>query len=443
MGIAHRSHLTAGISLLGVGAIALAPVQPAPDHVALAQQGVVNTLAVELAAVVSPTIDPITPWVNAFTTAGANVMTLNQQMLDPDGYFPVADAILSNWGIYAAELLSPAGPNIGGIFNQIIGNIGAALAAPGDQNLVDTETKYPDGSPLEISANTNNTEEVGDFGSKFVTTYGIGFGSIAVPALIPLVNLANQLSTPLLGALLGFAGPGLSALAQTMDSVKIISTALMALDFITAVNESINLPANLTNAYLNGAKNLDLTALVGALGIALPDGAKVGLATGGLLSPGWALGSAPGTPDPGPAPFSGWGGTAWDAVSADIPDLAGFEGLPVGAIATGYGLKNAIAQAITLPGGPKSAQAAAPAAAQVAPAVADESAAVQAAVVSEAAKVEVPAEIVADIEPAAQAPAPKAVSTRGGQEKTAAAGDNAGGNTRAAHAGTRGKRNAD
>ena len=146
------------------------------------------------------------------------------------------------------------------------------------------------------------------------------------------------------------------------------------------------------------------------------------------------------------------GATAWDSVSAEA-SWPGFgdafiKGLPVGFLATQYGEQYSIAKAITLaaPGTAQSvapAQSIRPAAALAAPVVAE----TPAPAVAEVKAAEAPGAVVAeapvpDVKPAVEAPAQKAVSTRGGHEQTAAAGDNAGGNTRA-HAGTRGKRNAD
>ena len=191
----------------------------------------------------------------------------------------------------------------------------------------------------------------------------------------------------------------------------------------------------------------------------MPAGLKLGLATGGFLTPGVALG---GDEVPGDGP---WGGTAWDSVSAEA-SLPGFgdafiKGLPVGFLATQYGEQYSIAKAITLaaPGTAQSvapAQSIRPAAALAAPVVAEtpapavaevKAAETPAPAVAEVKAAEAPGAVVAeapvpDVKPAVEAPAQKAVSTRGGHEQTAAAGDNAGGNTRA-HAGTRGKRNAD
>lgn len=72
MHVTPRGYLTSGIAVLGAGVIALSPVQPVSDHLAAVPQRAVETLAVDLAA----TIDPITPWVDTFKTAGANIKTL-------------------------------------------------------------------------------------------------------------------------------------------------------------------------------------------------------------------------------------------------------------------------------------------------------------------------------------------------------------------------------
>ena len=72
MHVTYRSYLTAGVAALGAGAIALGPVQPIPNHMAVAQERAVSNLAVELAA----TIDPITPWVDTFKLAAENLASL-------------------------------------------------------------------------------------------------------------------------------------------------------------------------------------------------------------------------------------------------------------------------------------------------------------------------------------------------------------------------------
>jgi hypothetical protein len=389
---------------------------PIPSQMAAAPQKAVETLAVELAA----TINPIKPVVDTIKTSLANIKTIAGQQIEPGPLLPILNAVGSNLGVYLSEL-----PDLPQIFNQVLGNLKAAVTAPLDQNLNDP------GDPAlpAISLNTNNTEGVTCIGSrecgdnaltKLQTTGFLAYDPTETFA--SLIPFTNVLSSPLSGALLGFAGPGLSALAQVIDSFNVITTAFKAKNWAVAINEVINLPVNLINAGLNGNKNLDLTPIVDRLapmlGINLPAGTKLGIATGGLLSPGVAMGGGSG---PTSAPFGGWSGTAWDSVSveADIGVAAYTKGLPVGTIATQLGMRTTIADAIRLPK-PTSAQAVAPAAA--------------AAEIEAAAPVaDVPA--VADADAAADAPAPKR------KARAATRADNDGGKGNPARAG-RAARNA-
>jgi hypothetical protein len=95
MHLTARTYLTSGIAAIGAGAIALGPVQPLPDHMAAAPQRAVESLAINLAS----SIDPITPWIDTFKTAAANIKTLvefyNQNPL------PLLGTISANLKTYA------------------------------------------------------------------------------------------------------------------------------------------------------------------------------------------------------------------------------------------------------------------------------------------------------------------------------------------------------
>lgn len=352
MKTAARTHLIAGVAAISAGAIALTPVQPLAGHMAAAPQRAASTLAVELAA----TIDPIQPVLDLIEATVANTATITQQVFNPGPGLPILNALGSNLGVYLGEL-----PNIGSIINQIVGNAIAGIAAPLDQNLNDNPlTIGPD-----ISWNVNNTTQVTCFAApncapgtgltKFLTT-GILGNTPGFDELIPLINV---LSSPLTGALVGLVSPGLSVLAQVLDSVRVVTTAVTTSNWAEALNEVINLPTNLVNAFLNGGKHLDLTGIVErvapVLGLDIPAGTKLGLATGGLLSPGVALGGGFFDPPTNsiPVPFGGWGGTAWDAVSAeaDLPGLfpVFIKGQPLGPISTLLGMRTVVANAIRLP----------------------------------------------------------------------------------------------
>ena len=252
-----RSYLITGFAAISAGAIALTPVQPV-THMAVAPQRAASTLGVELAA----TIDPIQPWVDLIQATVANTATITQQVFNPGPGLPILNALGSNLGVYLGEL-----PNIGAIVNEILGNVKAGIAAPLDQNLDDN----PLGGGPDVSWNTNNTTVVtclfatncGANGfTKFQTT-GLLVNTPGFDELGPLINV---LSSPLSGALVGFLSPGLSAFAQVIDSVNVVTTAVTTGNWAKALNEVINLPANLLNAYLNGGKQLDLTQDRGASG---------------------------------------------------------------------------------------------------------------------------------------------------------------------------------
>ena len=421
MTITARSYLTAGIAALGAGAIALSPVQPIPNHLAAAQGRAVSNLPVSL---VAAAIDPFTPLEEMVKTSLANIKTLGEQQVNPGPLLPILSAMGANAGVFLSEL-----PDLSLIFTQVAGNLKAAITAPFDQNL----TPLTPGNSL-FSYNTNNTAGVtcvgsptcpGEEYSKFQTTGLLAYNDY-FPEFEPLFPIINVLSSPLSGALVGFAGPGLSAFAQTLVSFGNINVALKEKNWAAALNELINLPTNLLNASLNGGKQLDLTPIVEklapALGFTLPDGVELGLTTGGLLTPGVAMG---GTYGPTEVPFNGWSGTAWDAVSAKADTAIGpayIGGLPLGLVATQLGMRTTIANAIRLPK-PGSVQAVAPAAS---------TAEVEAPAAAEAASV------AADVAAAVDAPAPKAVSAPTPAKQSAAPDNDGNGGGRGHHSGARG-----
>lgn len=340
MNVSYRSYLTAGVSLVGAGAIALSTVQPLPESSSVALEKATSVAAVNLTA--TQIVNPLTAWSDAFKLASENLKTINGQKKDPGPATPIIAAVANNFKVYLNEL-----PDVGLIGKQILGNIKAAGGAVLDQN-IDPE--------FGISLNTNDTEKVTCIGvpdckpitalTKLTTTLFLA----GVPDFESLVPLINTLSSPVSGAILGWAGPGLSALSESIEAINTIVAGIKTKDFTAVINELINYPAHMFNAIVNGGGQLDLTPIVEklapALGLTLPEGTKLGLATGGFLTPAVAMGGGDGG-------FYGWGGTAWDAISAEAtlpgPTTAYVKGIPVGNAATQYGERYAIAKAITLP----------------------------------------------------------------------------------------------
>ncbi len=335
MHVSNRSYLTAGVAALGVGAIALAPIQPLPNQVALAPQRTLSNVAVDLTA----SIDPITPWVDAFKAAAANGAALNATWWAKP--FPILQTITANQYTYLSELETIG---IGGVLNQMVTNIGNAVKAPfvaDPLNISDAVVAYT--VPLSIPVNQQLVY------SLLPDVLGPTYDKIK-----PLIDFTTM---PISGLLFGFAGPGISATLSLVDSVQAI---IKATDFNTALNELINIPANMVNAALNGGKTLDLTGVIKALGIALPDTVKsIGLQFGGALNAG---------------------GVGFDALAASTSIKVGpatvsvdDPGIPVGFVGAIGTTANKIADAIKVtpaPGAARTARTAKPAAAKAAGAVA-------------------------------------------------------------------------
>jgi hypothetical protein len=340
MHVKARSYLTAGIATLGVGAIALAPVQPIPNQIALAPHRAVSTLAVELAS----TIDPITPWVDTFTTAGANIGTLVEFYLQKP--FPILQTIGANWGTYFEEL---GNGNAGLIPEQIWGNVQTFFQAPwspGEQvefpvgPAPQTVVKLPGDDANLVPTYISETTPADGSNSPpnlYLGLVILGVEQAASPKcsvdgdclLEQLAPLLNFFATNYSGQLLGLLGPLLAPVVVLTRSFTAIGEFFQEGDVIGAINELINIPANVTNGVLNGAGFLDLTAIVTAIAPLPIEGIKLGLNTGGLLNSVPKDGSlVPDAPNP-PTEYSG--GIALDSLAVQSDNtLFKTAGLPNG-----------------------------------------------------------------------------------------------------------------
>jgi hypothetical protein len=372
--------------------LALAPVQPIPNQIALAPHRAVSTLAVELAS----TIDPITPWIDTFTTAGANIGTLVEFYLQKP--FPLLQAVVANLGTYAAELENGQGDLIP---EQIWGNVQTFFQAPWSPG----ETfsfPAPPGSETTIALGEylSKTDTGGRNANSPANLY-LGILQLAVGQALEdecqvdgdcLISQAapilNFLNTNYSGQLLGLLGPLLAPVVVLTRSFTAIGEFFEAGDVIGAINELINIPANLTNGVLNGAGFLDLTEIVTQI-VPLPVD-KIGIELGGLLNSTPVNGSLI-DPDNPPTEYSG--GTGFDPISAEIG--GGFvqaNGIPVGWAGSVVGLGQFLGEQLVVTPPPPPPVAAEPEAAKLA-APADISAVTEAAVEEAApAVVDVPAE---------------------------------------------------
>lgn len=352
MNITSRSYLTAGVAALSVGAIALTPVQPMPDRVALAPQRVVNDLSVELAAA----INPIQPWVDTIKASFANIGVLFEDWsvgLYVGGTIPAPESTVVNGQLghrtggyesgtnfallrqFVANQVSYLRqlPDIGGIFNQIVGNYGNAFRAPFTPG-VELPGRFAGLLPGQYNQNVSGVP-VTSVLQLPVNPRTVGallpvLAPTVIAALKPILDFAT---TPISGVLLGAIGPVLGPALSVVSSVNEIVTALRDQDISGAINGFLNIPANAVNAALNGGQVLDLSKILGDV---LPADIKtIGIKMGGLLSPGGVA-------------FDALAAKA-EAVIAEVPVSVDVPGLPVGPIGSMIGLSNYVAKAIKPP----------------------------------------------------------------------------------------------
>lgn len=393
MSVTARTYLTAGVAALGVGALVLSPVQPLPSQAVPLQQRVVGDMAVSLAAAV----DPIQAWVNVFENSAANIETLGK--LNEQNPFPLLKTVGANLQTYAGELANGQGNLIPG---QIWNNVQTFFQAPWDPG-DGFELPYSDGPQLDPSGEYASRYQPPDSQSPSGVAGFIALlaaqefiegcdtdDSCAYKALLPVARFLNNHYS---GQLVALVGTLISPAVQLVKSFTAIGQYFQEGEVLDAVYELINIPANTTNAALNGAGFLDLTGIVKAI---VPDFplAKIGLNLGGLLNVMPLNGSA-GTQFFPPVETTEWsGGVGIDGLSVGEPgDFDYASGLPNGLLGANIGMGQFLAEKLLVtPPEPEGAAAApAPAAAvaeEAVPTVVEEDLADPAPVVEDNAKAE-------------------------------------------------------
>ena len=291
MELSARSYLTAGVAVIGVGAIALSPVQPLPDRTALLPERVVSGLAVDLAS----TIDPITPWVDTFKTAAANFQNLVKFYLQQP--LPLIQTIGANIGTYLKEL-----PDVSLIASQIASNVQTFFKAPWSPG--DPVGEYI--SPVPVT-----TIPVLDVPLSQQSVFALLPAVLGQDTYTKLEPIINWTATPYSAEITGLLGTLLAPLVQLTRSFTAIGQYVQGGDVTGAINELINIPANVTNAVLNGAGFLDLTAVANSIAPLPPEVTSLGLNLGGVLNAVPASGTLE-------TPETWSGGTAFDGLAATI-----------------------------------------------------------------------------------------------------------------------------
>ncbi|BBX10036.1 hypothetical protein [Mycolicibacterium aichiense] len=240
MPIAVRPSVATGVALMGAGAIALAPIQPAASSLSnIHAPAVFSTASIQLTA--AGGFDPVTPWVDVLTAAASNVAAIGEEWLaDP---LPALRQLGTNWLGYGETV----GTALGGVatgtwtyFTQTVPeSINTAL-----QQIADGD--------LSGAASTINN------------ALGSAIFSIGLP-LFPVLDIPGKITDNLsavvktlaglntaLPLVLGILGPIEGGIQAFGDSAQSVLDAAAAGQFVTALNNAVNTLPAVVGAVLNG-----------------------------------------------------------------------------------------------------------------------------------------------------------------------------------------------
>jgi hypothetical protein len=203
---------------------------------------------------------------------------------------------------------------------SVLGHDPLNIPLPGKDGLIDILTN---GLPCSICASGN------------IDLLSLLVGNDEAAQITPFLEFSGS---PLSGILWGSFGTTVGPLLQIHDDFASIATALSGAspEYPTAFHDLLDMPANITNAFLNGYGDLNLDTLLTDFGISAPSGVDVDaiqLDLGGLLSPGGALIDGIGITDT-------LGNCNLACATLDVPSSA------VGPIASLFEQDQAIAEAI-------------------------------------------------------------------------------------------------
>jgi len=305
-----------GIALVGAAIVAATPMA--------LRSTVSRTADVQLVT----TIDPITPWLDAFDTASANAT----QTFD----------FVSE----SADALQQAIAGQGGSLSDLANSLETAFSAA-------TFVGEPAGTDLaNLTLDADHLWALQYISGLPVFAF-TDTGTIQIPAIAPADELLTYLSSPASGVLLGLIGPFVSPEVSLLNSFDAISTDLSGSDWSAALQDVLAAPANAVGAFFDGA-TLNLDPLADALNtlFQVPEGSAITgaeFAFGGLLSDGLTQGLTGSLADEDNA---GLGGSLFDSLGlnilmagmGDMPWQSAGEGIgPIGALAD---LSQVIAEAL-------------------------------------------------------------------------------------------------
>ncbi|MBS9534145.1 outer membrane porin GjpA [Mycobacterium sp. M1] len=319
---ALRPYVTAGVTVLGASMIAITPIAATSAVGLHAMPDVALTAGADLGD-----INFTQAWTDAFDTAKENATAL--QTAAKDASSALSDALKT---VDFKDL----------DFKQL----GDALTfLGGDQkNFIDHLVPQTLGNNHALMFDVI-TDPAGTL---------TGGTPVLPDDILPIVNF---LASPLSGQIFGALGPSISPLVALFNSFEAISADLSTADghvadATAALQEMVNIPANMLNGFLNGS-TLDLDALVpelAKLDLPLPAGLSIdhlSLGFGGLLSPGDVIGTL--GDETTPSAIGSVGGSIFNGLGvglAGVPVLGTLDLTPhgVGPLAASTMIENFLSQ---------------------------------------------------------------------------------------------------
>ncbi len=240
MQVSVRSYLTAGVALVGAGAIAISPIRPADFA-----DGSIQTLSGD--AHLAALVNPIEQWGAIFETTFENAAGIGARVAaDP---VPILGNVAGNQ-LITAQVLAEIATTFGSGFIEGAGQIPANLAAAVDK----------------IAAGEIQ-QGVGDLALAFLTPivgaalpllFGSGFGNLQAVLSNPLANATNVVRA--IVSVETLAGVGLPLLFDAIAPVLQVGVTAQAVydgieagDFEAVANALISFPGDMVNTILNGS----------------------------------------------------------------------------------------------------------------------------------------------------------------------------------------------
>lgn len=231
--VAVRSYLTAGVAVVGASALIAAPLAVPPPEIHLPAIHV-SSAEVQLAALANP----IAEWVTVVQTTFANVAALGQQFQSDPA--PILQQILTNQLANASTLATALEGTVGALGSQLAGLPAATLLAA-----------------QQLAA--------GQFSTAVGTLFQAGIGLILGPAISLIgatsiitdsaqrfANVVAAIPNALLPVGLAAISPIAGAVYSFGDAGQAVIDAARKGDVAGALSALANIPAIVTNAFLNG-----------------------------------------------------------------------------------------------------------------------------------------------------------------------------------------------